>query len=188
MLTFVRLNDAQVLWAYCMLNAVGRYNRFPFDFDSKGEVRMDRMPMSPAPIVWWKGQPWTPVFKGIYVLCGRWQLSAGYQVGGNIRNAASEIHVRIMHATPSAVREACKHIISVDDRSTPRPSLLDLGRMAVVVPELTANAFNIRDDGKIGAGKVMDMLIDSSCSHNPSGEKHLPGSPSLQEKQVLEND
>ncbi|KAJ5936232.1 hypothetical protein N7454_005530 [Penicillium verhagenii] len=66
-----------------------------------------------------------------------------------------------MYAPPSAVREACDHIISVDGRSHPHPSPLDVGRMTVVVPDLSASAFVIRDGGKVGTGKVMDMLIDS---------------------------
>ncbi|KAJ5953334.1 hypothetical protein N7454_000230 [Penicillium verhagenii] len=50
MLMLVRLNGAQILWAYCMLNAVERYTRFPckrqpaqpspsFSTSSKGKQR-----------------------------------------------------------------------------------------------------------------------------------------------------
>ncbi|KAJ5927961.1 hypothetical protein N7466_006917 [Penicillium verhagenii] len=66
-----------------------------------------------------------------------------------------------MHAPASAVAEACGHVMAFGEPSIPTPSLLDIGNLEVVEAAISDVAFDVRDNGKLARGKVVDMLVDS---------------------------
>lgn len=48
-----------------------RSKKWPLIFDNNGNIRTDRVPEDPAPLLWSHGLPWAPVYRNYYVLCGR---------------------------------------------------------------------------------------------------------------------
>lgn len=123
---------------------------------------MDRVPIGPAPVVWWKKQPWFVVVNGCYVLCGK-HTAAGYQVGTNIREAANIAVIGLIHAPRQAVMESSPHRLSLDGDSTMTPNLATLAgsTFKFVTQHLLDPALVIQDDGTVAAGKVQDMLDDT---------------------------
>jgi hypothetical protein len=69
--TNTRLSDELVYLATKHMNSGLRGQRYPYDFDKKGDIDPDRVPSGPAPIIWAHGLPFFPVYKGYYILCGR---------------------------------------------------------------------------------------------------------------------
>jgi hypothetical protein len=66
-----RLSDELVYLAEKHMKNTLRGQRYPYDFDKRGDIDPDRVPSGPAPIIWAHGLPFFPVYKGYYVLCGR---------------------------------------------------------------------------------------------------------------------
>lgn len=66
-----RLSDELVYLATKFLRAKDRGKLYPYDFFPQGDIRPERVPSDPCPIVFAHGLPFFPVFKGYYVLCGR---------------------------------------------------------------------------------------------------------------------
>ncbi|KAJ5163055.1 uncharacterized protein N7500_004885 [Penicillium coprophilum] len=48
-----------------------RGRRYPYDFDTMGNINPHRVSSGPAPTIWAHGLPFFPVYKGYYILCGR---------------------------------------------------------------------------------------------------------------------
>ena len=66
-----RLSDELVYLAVKHMKCTLRGQRYPYDFDKKGDIDADRVPSGPPPIIWAHGLPFFPVYKGYYILCGR---------------------------------------------------------------------------------------------------------------------
>ena len=66
-----RLSDELVYLATKHMNSTLRGQRYPYDFDKRGDIDPVRVPSGPAPIIWAHGLPFFPVYKGYYILCGR---------------------------------------------------------------------------------------------------------------------
>lgn len=66
----VKLAD---FWVLIIARSVGqrsRYQHLPYDFDSQGSVRVNRVPRSPYPVTTMHGVPWLHVLQGFYILTG----------------------------------------------------------------------------------------------------------------------
>ncbi|KAJ5385105.1 hypothetical protein N7517_003016 [Penicillium concentricum] len=66
-----RLSDELVYLVTKFVGSRERARRYPYDFDSIGNINPHRVSSGPAPIVWAHGLPFFPVYKGYYILCGR---------------------------------------------------------------------------------------------------------------------
>lgn len=72
---FTRLGDELVYQATKWLKSEDRANKYPYDFDKKGDINADRVPSGVSPIIWAHGLPFFPVYKGYYILTGRQHAS-----------------------------------------------------------------------------------------------------------------
>ncbi|KXG45198.1 uncharacterized protein PGRI_041110 [Penicillium griseofulvum] len=68
---YTRLSDELVYLMTKFMASQERGRRYPYDFDSIGNIRPERVSSGPAPIIWAHGIPFFPVYKGYYILCGR---------------------------------------------------------------------------------------------------------------------
>ncbi|OQE46286.1 hypothetical protein PENCOP_c001G08810 [Penicillium coprophilum] len=66
-----RLSDELVYLVTKFVDSRERGRRYPYDFDTMGNINPHRVSSGPAPTVWAHGLPFFPVYKGYYILCGR---------------------------------------------------------------------------------------------------------------------
>ncbi|KAJ5888236.1 hypothetical protein N7495_008277 [Penicillium taxi] len=70
-LSYTRLSDELVYLATKHLSPTDRARKYPYDFNSDGDIDTARVPSGVSPICWAHGLPFFPVYKGYYILCGR---------------------------------------------------------------------------------------------------------------------
>lgn len=95
-----RLSDEWVYLAIKHMKCILRGQRYPYDFDKRGDIDPDRVPSGPAPIIWAHGLPFFPVYKGHYVLCGRAHAEC---IGWLIEEKNREVMKRSPHFSIGAV-------------------------------------------------------------------------------------
>lgn len=107
-----RLTDAGVIYPLLTLSSSYKAEHLPYDFNSKGAVRIARVPCAPTVVLSQNSVRFLPVWKGVYVFTGGYN-DAGWLLNSDYPKATPEPVAGLVVAPPC-----------VEDRQEPqhRPS------------------------------------------------------------------
>ncbi|KAJ6188066.1 hypothetical protein N7519_002974 [Penicillium mononematosum] len=93
----VRLSDAGVIYALLTLPADYRIRYLAYDFDSRGDVRKERVPKAPTVAFYWNNQRTLVAWKGVYVFTGGGQqfFEAGLVVASSHVKTFDTLNVQL---------------------------------------------------------------------------------------------